>query len=105
MQHISPTDAAAVREEQPEAVVFLDCREPQELQIAAIEGALHIPLAQTPGRLHEIPQEKEVIVFCHSGIRSQTVTAYLQQEGYSVKNMLGGIDAWSLMVDETVPRY
>ena len=77
-----------------------------ELDIASIDGALHIPMGEIPGRINEIPRDRDVIVFCHSGVRSVSVTHYLQGEGYTrVHNMLGGIDAWSLQVDPTVPRY
>ncbi len=87
-------------------VVLLDVREPEELTLARLPGALHIPMGEIPGRLHEIDPEKEIVVFCHHGIRSASVVSFLSQRDFGrVLNLAGGIDAWSLTVDPTVPRY
>ena len=92
--------------EQRETVVLLDVREPYERRLASIEPSLHIPLQEVPERLSEIPKDKAVIIYCHSGVRSMMVAGFLANRGWeSVANLSGGIDAWSLEVDPRVPRY
>lgn len=84
---------------------LLDVREPEEVALAALSGAAHIPMSEVGGRLDELPQEREIIVFCHHGMRSQAVAAYLAQSGFQAVSMRGGIDAWSAQIDGSVPRY
>jgi rhodanese-related sulfurtransferase len=87
-------------------VVLLDVREHDELDIAAVAGALHIPMREIPARLAELDAAKPLVVMCHSGGRSQRVAAFLQGNGFmNVFNLKGGIDAWSAQVDPRVPRY
>lgn len=94
--------------EQGEKFTLLDVREPGEIATAAIEGTLRIPMQQIPTRLTELEplKQERIVVHCHHGGRSARVQAWLQQQGFTqVQNMTGGIDAWSLEVDPTVPRY
>jgi rhodanese-related sulfurtransferase len=85
--------AAALRESAD--VVILDVREQDEWDAGHIPGALFIPMGQVPDRLSEIPQDKTVIVQCRSGNRSNQVTTFLEEQGFTnVHNMLGGINAW-----------
>lgn len=104
MQHIRP---AQLRERLQEADVpfLLDVREPWEHQLAAIPGSRLIPMGQIPARLEEIPREREVVVYCHHGVRSMQVAYYLAHHGFQVTNLHGGIDAWSLEADPSTPRY
>jgi len=93
------------RRDAGEEVFLLDVREPYEYQIAQIGGTL-IPLNDVPLRLAEIPRDREVVVQCKSGGRSQRVAELLQQAGYAkVKNLAGGILAWSDEIDPKVPKY
>jgi adenylyltransferase/sulfurtransferase len=88
-----------------ESVYLLDVREPWEYKIAQIGGKL-IPQNEVPRRLSEIDREREVIVHCHAGVRSQRIAEFLKQFGYPrVANLAGGIDAWSKEIDATVPKY
>ena len=88
-----------------EDLYILDVREPFEYQIAQIGGNL-IPINDVPQRLSEIPREREIIVHCKSGGRSQRVAELLQQQGYArVVNLAGGILAWSEEIDPAVPKY
>jgi len=88
-----------------EQVYILDVREPYEYQIAQIGGKL-IPQNEVPQRLAEIDREREVIVQCHSGIRSQRVAEFLKQQGYSkVVNLAGGITAWANEIDPKMQKY
>lgn len=85
---------------------LLDCREPHEIEICMIEGAYHIPMRQTPARLDELPRDKPIVVYCHGGIRSDQVAQFLRQHAQlNALNMTGGIHAWSLQIDPTVPTY
>ena len=88
-----------------DAPCVLDGREPWEHKIARIGGQL-IPMNEIPQRLSELDREREIVVHCHHGIRSQRVAEFLQQSGFTrVSNLSGGIDAWSLQIDPTVPKY
>ena len=86
--------------------LLLDVREPFEFEMARIEGANLIPLGELPGRVGELDPEKEIFVFCHSGVRSGRAAEFLRSAGFSkVANVTGGIDAWSEEIDPDVPRY
>jgi len=87
-------------------VVLLDVREPVELELAAVQTALHIPMRDVPSRLVELDRETPIVVMCHTGRRSHMVAQYLVGNGFSqVFNLRGGIDAWSTEIDPQVPRY
>jgi rhodanese-related sulfurtransferase len=87
-------------------VVLLDVREHDELAIAAVDGALHIPMREVPARIADLDSGKPLVVMCHSGGRSRRVAEFLQQNGFStVFNLKGGIEAWSAQIDSRVPRY
>ena len=106
MQHVSVAEAKSRHDEADSSLTFLDCREPFELEIASIRGATNIPMSEISERFGELDIDDEIIVFCHSGIRSQEVTAFLESQGFPrVRNMVGGIDAWSREIDPEVPRY
>lgn len=88
--------------------VLLDVREDSEVAICRLPGATHVPMGDIPSRLTELEKhaEVEVIVYCHHGIRSASVRNFLRQHGFEcVRNLAGGIDAYSLRADESVPRY
>ncbi|HEX5236360.1 MAG TPA: molybdopterin-synthase adenylyltransferase MoeB [Silvibacterium sp.] len=86
-------------------VFVLDVREPYEYQIANL-GATLIPLGELPQRAGELDKEREIIVHCRSGGRSQKAAEILAQNGFkNVWNLAGGITAWSNNVDPTVPKY
>ncbi|MGC1422539.1 MAG: molybdopterin-synthase adenylyltransferase MoeB [Terracidiphilus sp.] len=88
-----------------EDVFILDVREPYEYQIAQIGGKL-IPQNDVPQRLAEIPRDREIVVQCRSGARSQRIAEFLKQSGYTqVVNLAGGILAWSVEIDPGVQKY
>jgi molybdopterin/thiamine biosynthesis adenylyltransferase/rhodanese-related sulfurtransferase len=88
-----------------EDVFILDVREPYEYQIAQIGGKL-IPQNDVPQRLAEIPRDREIVVQCRSGARSQRIAEFLKQSGYTqVANLAGGILAWSDEIDPRVQKY
>ena len=89
-----------------DAVVLLDVREPEEVATVHLPGSVHIPMGDIPGRLHELDPDKEIIVYCHHGIRSMRVAMFLAQRDFmQVKNLAGGIDAWALDVAPGMARY
>ena len=88
-----------------ENLLVLDVREPYEYQIANI-GATLIPMNEVPRRLNEIDRNREIVVHCAVGGRSQRVAEFLKQSGYEkVSNLAGGIKAWSEQIDPSVPKY
>ena len=88
-----------------EDVQLIDVREPYEYQIAQIGGKL-IPQNDVPQRLGEIDRNREVVVHCRSGARSQRIAEFLKQAGYErVANVAGGILAWSDEIDPKVQKY
>lgn len=88
-----------------EDLFLLDVREPFEYQIANLGGKL-IPQNEVPRRLEEIDRNREIIVQCKSGARSQRVAEFLKRSGYEkVANLAGGILAWSDQVDASVRKY
>jgi adenylyltransferase/sulfurtransferase len=88
-----------------EDVQLIDVREPYEFQIAQIGGKL-IPQNDVPQRLGEIDREREVVVHCKSGGRSQRIAEFLAQQGFPhVANVSGGILAWADEIDPKVQKY
>ncbi|KGF73373.1 hypothetical protein DO97_19960 [Neosynechococcus sphagnicola sy1] len=91
-------------------IQLLDVREPQEVEIAHLEGFENWPLSQFPQWSDtlstRLDPHAETIVICHHGMRSAQMCQWLVQQGFTqVKNLVGGIDAYSLRVDPTIPRY
>ncbi|MGL5081530.1 MAG: rhodanese-like domain-containing protein [Microcoleaceae cyanobacterium] len=106
-EELSQSDAQS--DTQPK-LQLIDVREPEELAIAQLEGFLNLPLsqyAQWSTQIHtDLEAEKETWVLCHHGMRSAQMCQWLIQQGFqNVKNISGGIDAYSIQVDRNVPRY
>ncbi|HKR65187.1 MAG TPA: molybdopterin-synthase adenylyltransferase MoeB, partial [Thermoanaerobaculia bacterium] len=97
--NITPTELA----EKLSDFVLIDVREPYEWNVGHIEGAVHIPMQQIPQRLAEIPRDRDVVMICRVGGRSENARRYLAQNGYTrVKNLIGGMQRWAREVDPTV---
>jgi rhodanese-related sulfurtransferase len=102
---ISP-DELKHRLDRGDAPVILDVREADEVAIAPFPRAIHVPMGDIPARIAELDAESEIVVVCHHGIRSAQVAGYLASVGFErVMNLIGGIDAWSRVVDPTIARY
>jgi rhodanese-related sulfurtransferase len=95
---VPAVDAAQVA---PDAVI-LDVREHDEWEAGHIARALHIPLADVPARLGELPADGEFVVVCRSGGRSARAVAWLAQNGYDAVNLDGGMGAWQAAGRELV---
>ena len=105
ISEISVTDLSR-RIAGPDAPVVLDVREPQEIAVARFPGAVEIPMQSVPSRMGELDRNAEIFVLCHHGMRSAHVADYLAEQGFTrIANVTGGIDAWALFVDPSVPRY
>lgn len=90
-----------------EPVYLVDVRQPWEHERAALPGSVLVPLDRLAEEHDEIapPEGALVVAYCHHGIRSLNAAAMLERIGWSVVSLAGGIDAWSLEIDPTVPRY
>jgi rhodanese-related sulfurtransferase len=87
------------------APALLDVREPWEHELAAIPGSRLIPMNELEARVGELDPGREVVVYCHHGIRAAAVVQWLRRQGVAAINLRGGIDAWAVEVDPGVPRY
>ena len=95
---------AKLQTEKPPLII--DVREPHEFRFCHIEGAQLKPLGDIEDWAQELDPEAEIVLQCHTGVRSAHATAYLKSLGFKqVTNLRGGIDAWSVAVDPEVPRY
>jgi len=92
-----------------ETLFLVDVRQPEEYQICHIEGSELIPMNTIPAAVQDLEAKADeglLIVFCHHGMRSLNVTNWLRGQGISeCASMIGGIEAWSLEIDRSVPRY
>jgi adenylyltransferase/sulfurtransferase len=85
---------------------LIDVREPHELRVSSLPGALNIPLGVLASRLSELDSAQELVLFCRSGTRSQRGLELLLSAGFEkVKNLRGGINAWAREVDTKLPIY
>lgn len=103
MRQLTPADLQAPL---ASGLALLDVRQSEELELACVQGALHIPMAEIPARFKELNPAAPIAVLCHHGGRSAQVAMFLERNGFTdVINVAGGIDAWSQTVDPSIPRY
>ncbi len=82
----------------PDQPVVLDVRTPQETQAEGIiAGAILIPLDQLPGRIKEVPADREIITVCKRGMRSVNAAQLLRQAGRKALSLVGGMDEWAAL--------
>ncbi|MEO6201675.1 MAG: rhodanese-like domain-containing protein [Nitrospirales bacterium] len=94
------------RMDKGDKIFLLDVREPHEYSLAKIDGSVLIPLGQVPHSLKQLDPSAEIVAYCHKGMRSADAVGFLLQQGFSnVKNLIGGIEAWSIEIDQSIPRY
>ena len=102
---ITPEELKA-RRDRGDAPVLVDVREPHEWEINELPGSLKIPLGTLPQRFDEIPRDKDVVVYCRSGGRSDHAVQFLRQRGYEKAfNLTGGINHWAEVIDPAMRRY
>lgn len=90
-----------------EPPLLVDCRSPEEFALGAIDKAVNIPLDRISELIDSIEEPPSgIVVYCHKGVRSLAFTAMLLDAGYDdVRSLDGGIDLWSVRVDDRIPRY
>jgi rhodanese-related sulfurtransferase len=88
-------------------ITLLDVREPWEINTASIKGSVDIPMGEMSSRANnELDPDKHIVVMCHHGARSLSVTAWLRREGFEkAQSMAGGINQWTREIDPKVPLY
>ena len=86
-------------------VVLIDVREKHEYEFCKIKGSLHIPMNEIPQKISELNPKEKYAIICHSGVRSEMVTNYLNKNNFYAVNVVGGIDKWSQDVDPDIKRY
>ena len=104
---IAPAELAAWRKDAGRpAPVLVDVREPWEYALCHIEGSQLVPLSTVPARVDELPKDRDLVLVCHHGNRSQRVAQWLEQSGYSrLFNLAGGVARWATDVDPAMARY
>lgn len=103
MQTLDPTAFKALVDS---GATLLDVRMPEELEFAAIDGAVNIPLGELAARAGELNPAAQIAILCHHGVRSEMAGRILERQGFSqVSQLAGGIDAWAAMIDPDMPRY
>lgn len=104
-QTITPAEFAE-RAARGERVRLIDVREPEEFELARVEGAELLPLSRFAEWAGALDPAEELVVMCHHGVRSAHVCAVLARSGVTrLNNLAGGIDRWSTEGDRRVPRY
>jgi rhodanese-related sulfurtransferase len=107
MQPLSAPDLAAWLNDPSRSVPqLLDVREPWEVALCALPGAVVIPMGQIPARTDELDPDRPLVCYCHHGMRSMQVALFLERRGFGqVWNLSGGVDAWAREVDPACPTY
>ncbi len=105
IQHLDPTHVAALLATD-DAPIIIDVREPWEYDIAHLPVSTLIPLSTLAARASDLDPSRSYALLCHHGMRSEMAANWLLQHGFArLINIDGGIDAWSMDVDSTLPRY
>ena len=107
MKHVTAPELAAwLSDPSRPRPLLLDVREDWEAGICKIEGATLVPMNTVPARLQELDDDAEIVCICHHGARSMAVASFLERNGFTdVTNLTGGIHAWAVQVDSTMPKY
>ncbi len=107
MQQISAERLASwLRDPSRSQPLLLDVREPDEFTLCHLPGSLHIPMQDITRRLNDIDDGRPLVAICHHGLRSLQVALYLEHAGFTdLYNLQGGLDAWALAIDPSMPRY
>jgi rhodanese-related sulfurtransferase len=107
MQHMTaPELAQRLLDEAKPRPLLLDVRENWEFETCHIAGSTQIPMHLIPIRAGELPDDQDIVCICHHGARSMQVAAFLERNGFeNVTNLTGGIHAWAVQVEPTMPKY
>ena len=107
MQHITAPELADWLNDEGRAKPFLlDVRENWEYETCHIAGSTLMPMQTIPARIDDLDEDAAIVCICHHGARSLNVAAFLEHHGFSkVSNLTGGIHAWAVQVDSSMPKY
>jgi len=106
MQSISVEELESRLQQADNKPLLLDVREPWEYAICHIEGSQLVPMREIPGAIDQMDLNQEIVVVCHTGVRSMHVCYYLKNEGFeNVMNLTGGVHAWASRIDPNMPTY
>ena len=107
MQHLTAPELAVWLNDESRAKPFLlDVRENWEFATCHIAGSTLMPMQTIPARIDDLDEEADIVCICHHGARSLNVAAFLEHHGFSkVSNLTGGIHAWAVQVDSSMPQY
>jgi rhodanese-related sulfurtransferase len=92
---LSNVDVEQARALVDEGALLLDVREDSEFERGHAPGALHIPLAEVPDHLEDLPRDRQIVAVCRSGGRSSRAGKFLIEQGFDVVNLEGGMTAWA----------
>ncbi len=102
---ISPQELKSLMDQEA-PFVLVDVREESERDVAVIDCGCHIPMGDITTRYEELEKDQDIVVYCHSGVRSFQVCRLLEMLGFArVRSLVGGIDAWSQEIDSNIERY
>ncbi len=106
VEEISATELKAIMDNGDD-IQLIDVRQPDEFAFCKIKGSKLIPLGEIPARLSEIDEKRITVIHCKMGGRSAKAIEFLKASGFKgeLKNLRGGITAWSNEVDPKVPKY
>jgi rhodanese-related sulfurtransferase len=107
MQHITAPELAAwLADPARPRPLLLDVRENWEYETCHIDGASLMPMHLVPIRVAELDDDQDIVCICHHGARSMQVAAFLERNGFSrITNLTGGIHAWAVQVEPSMPKY
>ena len=84
---------------------LIDVREYDEVAICSIDRSTNVPMNMVPSSLDQFDKKTKYAIMCHSGVRSHNVCFYLQNQGFNVVNVQGGIHEWAQVIDKTMKTY
>jgi rhodanese-related sulfurtransferase len=107
MQHVTAPELAAWLSDPARArPLLLDVRENWEFATCRIDGSTQIAMNTIAARIEELDEDAEIVCICHHGARSMAVAAFLERNGFGkITNLTGGIHAWAVQVDGSMPKY
>jgi rhodanese-related sulfurtransferase len=107
MEHITALELADwLADDARPSPVLLDVRENWEYETCHIAGSTPMPMNTIPARIDDLDEDAAIVCICHHGARSMQVAAFLERNGFGkMTNLTGGIHAWAVQVDGTMPKY
>lgn len=107
MQHITALELADwLADEARPSPLLLDVRENWEFETCHIAGSTLMPMNSIPARIDDLDEDAAIVCICHHGARSMQVAAFLERNGFGkITNLTGGIHAWAVQVDSSMPKY